>query len=146
MVCSMKTKYIILIAVIVLIVAMGITFFLMADDSTTNSSTSDNLQWNTDLNSALQEAQNNNKSVFVDVYASWCTYCKAMDQNTYTDSRVQQKLSNYVLVKINGDQNPDLMEKYQIYSYPTILILDSNGNVVKTISGYQSPDDLINQI
>jgi thiol:disulfide interchange protein DsbD len=82
----------------------------------------------------------------VDVYAPWCGYCKEMDQKTFQDPQVQQKLSNYVLLKVNGDENPDFMNKYQVYSYPTILILDSGGNLVKTISGYQSPEDFINMI
>lgn len=104
------------------------------------------LNWNNDLNSALTMAQNANKPVLVDFYASWCTYCREMDENTFMDPQVQQKLSGYILVKINGDQNPELLKKYQIYGYPTILLLDSNGNVIKTISGYQSPDNFVNMI
>ena len=69
-----------------------------------------------------------------------------MDKNTFQDSKVQQKLSNYVLVKVNGDENPDFMNKYHIYSYPTVLILDQSGNLVKTISGYQEAEDFVNMI
>lgn len=139
----MRTEFIVIIAVAFLaLISLGF-LFISGDD---NQSTTESLNWNTDLNSALTKAQNTNKLVLVDVYAPWCGYCKEMDKNTFQNPQVQQKLSNYVLVKVNGDENPDFMKKYQVYGYPTILILDSAGNLVKTISGYQSPDDFINMI
>lgn len=126
------------------VVLVLLALFLSADKK--QSAEQGSLTWNTDLNSALTTAKNINKPVLVDFYASWCTYCREMDENTFQDPRVKQKLSDYVLVKINGDQNPDLVKKYQIYGYPTILILDSNGNIIKTISGYQSPDNFLTMI
>ena len=138
-------KLVLILVVVVAALAIYGVFSLSADKN--ESADQSNLNWNTDLNSALSTAQNTNKLVLVDFYAPWCTYCRQMDAVTFQDPRVQQKLSsNYVLVKINGDQNPDLVKKYQVYGYPTILILDSSGNVMKTISGYQGPDEFSNMI
>ncbi len=138
-------KLVPILGVVVAVLAIFAVFSLSADkDQSTEQNT---LNWNTDLNSAFSTAQSTNKLVLVDFYAPWCTYCKQMDEKTFSDPRVQQKLSsNYVLVKINGDQNPDLVQKYQVYGYPTILILDSSENVVKNISGYQDPDTFLNLI
>jgi len=139
----MKTEFIVIIAVAILaLVSLGF-LFTSGDDS---QSTTESINWNTDLNSALTTAKNTNKLVLVDVYAPWCGYCKEMDKNTFQNPKVQEKLSNYVLVKVNGDENPDFVMKYQIYGYPTVLILDPDGNIVKTVSGYQEPDDFINML
>ena len=139
----MKTEFIVIIAVAILaLVSLGF-LFTSGDDS---QSTTESLNWNTDLNSAITTAKNTNKLVLVDVYAPWCGYCKEMDKNTFQNPQVQEKLSNYVLVKVNGDENPDFVMKYQIYGYPTVLILDPDGNIVKTVSGYQEPDDFINML
>lgn len=135
------------IAFIIAVVAIGLVlagYVLTSTDG--NESSSGSLNWSTDINSALNTAKETNKPVLVDVYASWCSYCKQMDENTFQNSQVQQKLLNYVLVKVNGDENPDFVKKYQIYGYPTILIMDSSGNLVKKIYGYQSPEDFINMI
>jgi thiol:disulfide interchange protein DsbD len=51
-----------------------------------------------------------------------------------------------VLLKINVDENPELSQKYQAYSLPTVVILDDNGNEINRIIGYQSPEQLLSQI
>lgn len=132
--------------VIIGLILLGIVFAVFMLIPTDKNESSKSLNWHTDLNSALNTAQNSNKLVLVDVYAPWCGWCKEMDKNTFQNPQVQQKLSNYVLVRVNGDENPDLTRKYQVYSYPTILILDSTGNLIKTITGYQDPVDFINMI
>jgi len=132
--------------VIIGLVLLGLVFAAFMLIPTDKNESSKSLNWHTDLNSALNTAQNSNKLVLVDVYAPWCGWCKEMDKNTFQNPQVQQKLSNYVLVRVNGDDNPDFTRKYQVYSYPTILIMDSTGNLIKTITGYQDPEDFINMI
>jgi thiol:disulfide interchange protein DsbD len=112
-------------------------------DQTSNSEI--NIQWNTDLNAAFGLAQKSNKLVFVDFYADWCGYCKQVDDDTFVNQNVKQKFAqSYVLVKINVDQNPDLASKYQVYSLPTLIIMDSNGNVIKRQEGFVSAGELLN--
>lgn len=53
---------------------------------------------------------------------------------------------SYVVVIINVNDNPEIAGKYNVYSTPTILILDSEGNELKSIEGYYGPKDLINMI
>lgn len=133
-------------AVIVLLLVVGVAISSLTG-SKTESNSSDSLQWSTDLNQALAEAKATNKSVFVDFYANWCSSCREMDDGTYTSPQVKEKLTqHYVLVKVDVDKNPDLSSKYQIYSLPTMVIMDFNGNEIKRIIGYQSPDQLLSQI
>lgn len=118
-----------------------------SNNNETKTDTSNSLQWGTDLNQAMQEAKNTDKKIFVDFYAGWCSYCQEMDEVTYTDPQVKEKLTqNYVLLKVDVDENPELSSQYQAYSLPTMIILDSNGNEIKRIIGYQTPEELLNQI
>ena len=112
-------------------------------DQTSNSEI--NIQWNTDLNTTFGLAQKSNKLVFADFYADWCGYCKQLDEDTFVNQNVKQKFAqSYVLVKINVDQNPELASKYQVYSLPTLIIMDSNGNVIKRQEGFVSAGELLN--
>ena len=142
----MDKYYIVIAAVIILLLVTGVAISsLTANKSESNSS--DSLQWSTDLNQALADAKATNKSVFVDFYGTSCSYCREMDEGTYTSPKVIEKLNqNYVLVRVDVDKTPTLSSKYQAYSLPTMVILDSSGNEIKRIIGYQNPDQLLSKI
>lgn len=142
-------KMLILLVIVVLsvLILFAVTSFQKntkkQQDQTSNSEI--NIQWNTDLNAALELAQKSNKLVFADFYADWCGYCKQLDEDTFVNQNVKEKFSqSYVLVKINVDQNPELASKYQVYSLPTMIIMDSNGNVIKRQEGFVSAGELLN--
>lgn len=108
---------------------------------------SQEIRWNTDLETALKEAKTTNKSIFVDFYADWCGYCGDLDDETFPSPLVKNKLiQNYVLLKVDVDENPELASKYQAYSLPTMVVLDSNGQEIKRIIGFQTAEQLANQI
>ena len=135
------------IVVLFIIVIYAVSTIEKNTETQQSQNQSIKLQWNFDLNSGFLLAQKSNKLVFVDFYADWCGYCKELDENTYTDTYVQQRLAQkYVLVKINVDQNPDLASKYKVYGLPTLVILDANGNEIKRQEGYVTPSELLNII
>ena len=140
----------ILLVVVIVVVVLGIILTISSFQGQNNSKQLNqndqiNLQWSTDLNSSLKESEKSNKLVFIDFYADWCGYCKELNKVTFTDQKVKEKFAQkYVLVKINGDLYPDLTSKYKVYGYPTLLILDSNGNEIKRQTGFVSATDLLN--
>ncbi|HOI40741.1 MAG TPA: thioredoxin family protein [Methanobacterium sp.] len=140
-------KFKIGLAITLLILLVGGLVLSNLNGNVTQTDTKKSLRWGTDLDKAMQEAKDSNKSIFVDFYADWCDYCGEMDDGTFTDPQIVEKLTqNYVLLKVDVDENPSLSSKYQAYSLPTMLIIDSNGNEIKRIIGYQSPERLLTQI
>ncbi|EKQ54531.1 MAG: thiol:disulfide interchange protein [Methanobacterium sp. Maddingley MBC34] len=108
---------------------------------------SNNLNWYTDIGFALKEAQTNNKTVMIDFYSPACDNCAKLDDVTFKDPNVKQKLtSNYVLVKINVDKNPNLATEYQITSAPVLVFLNSTGQEIKRIQGYKEPGEFMNNL
>ena len=141
----------ILLVFVVVLIGVGIIVTISSFQGQNNSKQLQNqndqinLQWNNDLNSSLKEAQKSNKLVFIDFYADWCGYCKELNKETFTDQKVKEKFAQkYVLVKINGDLYPNLTSKYKVYGYPTLIILDANGNEIKRQTGFVSATELIN--
>jgi len=96
-----------------------------------------------DFNTLLKVAKNQNKKIFVDFYADWCYWCNKMDETTFSNPQVKAKLKNYILIKINGDFNKKLLNKYKIDGYPTLLVLNYNGKVIKNYTGYQDPKEFL---
>jgi thiol:disulfide interchange protein DsbD len=114
----------------------------VATNTTSNSSSG--FKWYNDFDAAISEAQKTNKQIFAVFSASWCPACQQLESETLVDERIKQKISqNYVAVKIDVDTNPELSSKYAIYSIPAIVFMTSNGEVIKKIEGYQSPDQLL---
>lgn len=84
-----------------------------------------------ELDKALDMAQRQNKSVFVDVYAKWCIPCKKMDK-TFRDIDLGEVFNNnFINVRIDMDlpSSQTMKEKYEIIFLPTLMILDPQGRV-----------------
>ena len=60
----------------------------------------ENLQWWRDFSLAQQRARIEQKPVFVDFYANWCTNCKAFQHLAVSDVQLNAALHEAILVKI----------------------------------------------
>lgn len=72
--------------------------------------------------------------VLVDFYAVWCQPCKMLSPIVEgLGSKYGEKLK---VVKLNVDENPDIANRYNISSIPT-LILFKDGSPVKSLVGFR---------
>ena len=82
-----------------------------------------------DLQRELQAASASGKPVMLDFYADWCVYCKDYEKYVFTDPRVQQALSSYVLLQADVTDNDDidkaLLKKVSVTAPPAILFYDN---------------------
>ncbi len=96
---------------------------------------------------AIQIANDKNKSVFVVFESDTCSYCVQLRQNTLNNPEVMDKLNeSYVVTIVNINDNPEIANKYNVYATPTMVILDGNGNEIKSIQGYYGPEELLKMI
>lgn len=95
------------------------------------------LAFGKDLAAALALAAKDGKRVFVDFETTWCGPCKQMDQWVYTAHDVVAAAAGVVAIKLDGDVERELVKKYEVKGYPTLLLLDAQGAVVRRASGYQ---------
>jgi len=98
--------------------------------------------WQTDLPQATTQATETRKKLFLYFTATWCPPCKQMRRTTWTEESVAGALSDYIPVKIDIDQSPDIARQYQIDSVPTMVVLD-HGESVKSKVGYVSGAEFV---
>lgn len=94
--------------------------------------------WLSNYKQALGQAKEQNKKLFVDVGAPYCSICKAIDKTLFADMKVKEKLCEFVCVKLDGSQkeNEAFTKKYEILGFPAIMILNpEDGTVIKRWGG-----------
>lgn len=96
---------------------------------------------------ALEKAKTEKKPIFLDFYATWYGPCKMLKKHTFSDKEVGNYYNaNYINIAIDGEtkEDRDLANKYGIQGYPTLLILDKNGNQVAEQVGFVESHILVN--
>ena len=83
---------------------------------------------NAGLAAALNEAHRSGKTVLLDVTASWCKNCHAMEKGTFSDSKVQTRLEKYVVLKYVSEDpvNPNtqaVWKRFEVVGPPAFIVL-----------------------
>lgn len=82
------------------------------------------------LAAALAAAAAAGEQVIVDVGAYWCDSCHELDERVFSLPRVAAAVeAGYLAVKIDAekDEGPEIVERYHVEAYPTVLVLDAHG-------------------
>lgn len=83
--------------------------------------------WETDYKTALEKARIQNKKLFVDIGAPFCSICRAIDASLFSDTSVLAALKeNTIPVKIDGSlaHNDVIMKQFHVLGFPTILLIN----------------------
>lgn len=117
------------------------------------------INWLT-LEQAIEKSKTEKRKIFVDVYTTWCGWCKHMDSTTFINGAVAKYLNDhYYPVKFNAEQQEDITFKDKTYrfkksgtrghhelaaewlnnrlTFPTIVFLDENMTLIQPLAGYQ---------
>lgn len=114
-----------------------------------NTGSTDSLDWHTNLEEAIQIAQAENKTILVNFTGSdWCQWCKKLSAEVFTQSDFEKYANeNLVLVRLDFPRaieqtvetkmyNNNLAQRFGVRGFPTIILLNSSGNLINT-TGYQ---------
>jgi len=112
------------------------------------------------LEQALEKSKTEKRKIFVDMYTDWCGWCKHMDSTTFVSAPVAKYLNEHFYpVKFNAEQENDIVFKDKTYkfkkngsrgyhelaalwlnnrlSFPTVVFLDENQQLIQPVPGYQ---------
>jgi thiol:disulfide interchange protein len=103
----------------------------------------DNVPWRASLAEARAEAAKSKKPIVLYFTASWCPPCQEMKENTWPDARVAEALKDFVPVKADVDQLPDLAREFDVRNIPRLQIIWPDGTLGPSHVGGISPEDLI---
>ncbi len=119
------------------------------------------VEWMT-FEEAVERSKTEKKKIFIDVYTDWCGWCKVMDKNTFNDPEIAAYLNdNFYNVKFNAEQKDPVVFRDHTFeyiasgsrgyhelaasllnnklSYPTVVFLDEDFNMLSPVPGYHKP-------
>ncbi|MES2462635.1 MAG: DUF255 domain-containing protein [Armatimonadota bacterium] len=89
------------------------------------------IAWRAWSDEAFTEAQQQNKPVLLSIVAPWCQFCRAMDEQTFSNEAIAQFISdNLVPVRVDSDKRPDINSRYTQGGWPTTCVLSPEGDLI----------------
>jgi protein disulfide-isomerase len=123
--------------------------FLFTSCNNGQSASADGLNWENNLDKAIEQAKKENKTVLVNFTGSdWCIWCKRLSAEVFQQKEFEAYAKeSLVLVMLDfpkdieqtqetKEYNNKLAQKYGIQGFPTILLIDGQGKLVAQ-TGYQ---------
>lgn len=140
--------------VAVIFIAASLLFIACdrSDTGTPLSKGDGKISWK-NFEQAAEIAAHDNKKLFVYVHTDWCSWCRKMENETFSDDAVAEYLNNnYIPVSIDAESqqrilfNGQRMTEEEVASalgvegYPTNIFLSSDGDPITVAPGYLPPD------
>jgi thioredoxin 1 len=79
------------------------------------------------------------KPVLVDFYADWCGPCRMVSPLV---DQIAEEHDEYVVGKINVDDDPELAQKFGVFSIPTLIVF-KNGEIKEQSAGARPKDQIL---
>jgi len=109
-------------------------------------------------NEGMKLAEKGEKHIIIDFYADWCTWCKVMDKETFSDPQVQKYLfENFIPIKLNAENSTETVEfqgqkltpreltaAFRITGFPSVAFLTPKAEVITVVPGYIKKDMFMN--
>ncbi|EAJ9641630.1 protein-disulfide reductase DsbD [Campylobacter coli] len=149
-------------SLLILVLAYSLSIFLGGIFGAKNFLNPLNLNQNMPLNSSKlnynfinnldtlqKEIKTSTRPIMFNFTASWCENCKLLDELTFSDERIQEKLKNFHLIKIdltqNSDKDLEIMKEFGVFG-PPVLIFFEKGKENLRITGFISAHDLLQKL
>lgn len=101
-------------------------------------------RWERSLEAAKKRAQVEKKVIFMDLWAEWCGPCQALKKNVFPTPQAQAALKKVIPLEVmvekrDGTPMPEgqaLAKQFRLRAYPSLFILDAQGNLLRSHIGY----------
>jgi thioredoxin-related protein len=101
------------------------------------------------VDAGMHYASSNDKKLFMYVYTDWCSYCKKMENEVFSDDKISAYLNeHFTPVAINAESrarirfgNDEMTEQEYaamlgVQGYPTHVFMTANGEPITLAPGY----------
>lgn len=103
---------------------------------------SEELNWQSDLETALKLARGEGKGVLLQFHREDCAGCKKLYALTYADPQVWQEMQRwFVLLRADILKDRAVRSRYSAYWTPSFYLINNSGNALHSFNGYLNVED-----
>lgn len=137
-------------SILVLTIVIFGSIYAAAPKNKTAVATETGIQFqNITFTQALQKAKHDNKLIFLNIYATWCAPCMALQKTTFKSPKVGEIFNKqFINLSIDAEKGEgvSVAQRYQVTAHPLMLVVNSEGKVVKRILGYVNNEQLFSEM
>lgn len=117
--------------------------YLPSSSTQVAEQTGERVQWQQFSPQRIEEAKAAGQAVIIDFYADWCAACVEMEEFTFNQQAVIDLSQNFLMLKVDAttpfDELSDWQKTYNVYGLPTMIFINSDGEVLKdlTLTGFE---------
>ena len=128
------------------VLPLTILLLLAAGGAQTAAAAAVPASWLTSAARAEREARASGRPILIDLYASWCGWCKELDRKVFSTARFEQFARDFVLLRVDtedGGEGTALNDRFEVESLPTTLIADADLVLIGKVEGFAPTDEYI---
>ena len=84
----------------------------------------------------------NGKPTYLEFYAEWCEICKKMAPEVTELKKDFDEKVNFVFLNVDNPKWDKFIKQFKVNGIPQINIIDSNSNLLSTLTGLQEENTL----
>lgn len=110
------------------------------------------VEWISYSDKAMTRLTQEGRPMMIDLYADWCSACKQLDQQTFTDAHVLAKSAAFSMVRADctrpDSETSALRKRFNVAGLPTIVFLSPDGSEIQElrVTGFIEPSKMVEQM
>lgn len=101
------------------------------------------ISWQT-YETGMKMIQTEKKKGFLHFYTDWCTFCKIMNTETFSNTKIINYLNdNFISIRINAEKQKEIAYKYGANRFPLTWFLSEDSSNLSNQPGFIPPDKLL---
>lgn len=101
------------------------------------------------LANAVSRAKAENKLVLVDVSAIWCSNCRRLDREVFSDEGVKAAIADdfvFSRLEYESDEGQKFLSEREAGGFPTLWLLDGEGKTIKRLRVTYDPVEFVAEL